>query len=99
MGKEWAREWGRWCAATRALEAPAQRYAAVPLEGRGRHTQPRPTMIRGAGPDHPWDVAAEEWLQTALEPQVGWSRDVSSLIRAPLPPPHRPPHRQRAPIH
>ena len=56
---DWAREWGRWCAATRAPGAPAKHYAAVPLEGWGRHTRLRPTMIRGAGPDHPWDAAAE----------------------------------------
>ena len=80
------REWGRRCAATRAPETHAQRYAAVPLEGWGPHTRPRPTMIRGAGCDHPWDAAAEEWLQGAPEPQVGWSGDVSSLIRAPTPP-------------
>ena len=86
MAAEWAREWGRWCAASRALGAPAQRYTAIPLEGWGPHTQPRPTMIRGAGPHHLWDAAAEEWLQAAPEPQVGWSGDVSSLIRAPPPP-------------
>ena len=86
VGEEWAREWGQWCAATRALETPTQRYAAIPLEGWGPHTRPRPTMIRGAGPDHPWDAAAKEWLQAALEPQAGWSGDVSSLIRAPTPP-------------
>ena len=84
--EEWAREWGWWRAATRAPEAPAQQYAAVPLEGWGPHTRPRPTMIRGAGPDHPWDAAAEEWLRAAPEPHVRWSGDVSSLIRAPLSP-------------
>ena len=86
VGEEWAREWVRWCAATRAPETPAQRYAAVPLEGWGPHTRPRPTMIRGVGPDQPLDAAAEEWLQAAPEPQVGLSGDVSSLIRAPFPP-------------
>ena len=35
VGEEWAREWGRWCAATRAPETPAQRYAANPLQGPG----------------------------------------------------------------
>ena len=80
MGEEWARKWGRWCAATRAPETPAQRRAAIPHEGWGRHTQPLPTMIRGAGPDHRWDMAANEWLQAAPEPQAGWSGDVSSLI-------------------
>ena len=60
MGEEWAREWGRWCAATRAPETPAQRYAAIPLKGWGPHTRPRPTMIRGAGPDHPCDAAVNE---------------------------------------
>ena len=44
-------------------------------------------MIRGAGPDHPWDVATEEWLQAASGPKTGWNEDVSSLFRAPLPPP------------
>ena len=53
VGAEWAREWGRWCAATRTPEAPAQQYAAIALEGWGPHTRLRPTMIRGAGPDHP----------------------------------------------
>ena len=43
-------------------------------------------MIRGAGPDHPWDAAAKEWLQAAPEPQAGWNWDVSSLIREPIPP-------------
>ena len=43
-------------------------------------------MIRGSGPDHPWDKAANEWLQAAPEPQAGWNGDVSSLIRAPVPP-------------
>ena len=86
MGEEWAREWGRWCAATRAPETAAQRYAAIPLEGWGPHTRQRPTMIRGAGPDHSWDTAAEEWLQAAPGPQTGWTGDVSSLVRAPVPP-------------
>ena len=86
MGAEWALEWGRWCAATRAPEAPAQQYASIPLEGRGPHTRPRPTVIRRAAPDHPLDEAAEEWLQAAPKPQVGWDGDVCSLIQAPLPP-------------
>ena len=86
VGEEWARQWGRWCAATRAPETPAQRYAAIPLEGWGPHTRPRPTMIRGASLDHPWDAAAKEWLQAAPGPQAGWNGDVSSLIRAPIPP-------------
>ena len=65
VGEEWAREWSRWCAATRAQETPAQRYAAIPLEGSGPDTRPRPTVIRGAGPDDPWDAATGEWLQAA----------------------------------
>ena len=85
-GEEWAREWRRWCAATRAPETPAQRYAAIPLEGWGPDTRPRPTVIRGAGPDHPWDAATGEWLQAAPGPQTGWTRDVSSLVRTPVPP-------------
>ena len=86
VGEEWARKLGRWRAATRAAGTPAQRYAAVLLGGWGPHTGPQPTMIRGAGPDRPWDAAAEEWLQAAPEPPVGWTGDVSSLIRAPNPP-------------
>ena len=84
VGEEWAREWGRWCAATRAPETPAQRYTAVPLEGWGPHARPRTTMICEAGPDRPWDAAVEEWLEAAPEPRVGWIGDVSSLIRAPI---------------
>ena len=83
-GEKWTRESGRCCNATRAPRVPAQRYAAVQLEGWGPHTRPQPTMIRGAGPHHPWDAAAEEWLQADPGPQVGWSGDVSSLIQAPL---------------
>ena len=97
VGHERAREWGRWCAATRAPETPAKRYAAIPLEGWGPHTQPRPTMIRGAGPDHLWDAATKKWLQAAPGPQTGWTGDLSSLVRAPVPPLHRPSRRERAP--
>ena len=43
-------------------------------------------MIHGAGPHLPWDAATEEWLQAAPEPHVARSGDVSSLVRAPLPP-------------
>ena len=86
VGAEWARQWGRLCAATRAPGAPAQQYAAVPLQGWGPHTRPRPTPIRGAGPDHPWDAAAEGLPLAALGPDVGSNADVSSLIRAPIHP-------------
>ena len=86
VGEEWAREWGRWCAATRAPETPAQRYAAIPLKESGPDTRPRPTVIRGAGPDHPWDAATGEWLQAALGPQTGCTGDMSSLVRTPVPP-------------
>ena len=84
VGEEWARQWGWWCAAPRAPETPAQQYAAIPLEGWGPHTRPQPTMFRGAGPDHPWEAAAGEWLRAAPESHVGCGGDVSSLIRAPL---------------
>ena len=86
MGEEWVREWSRCCAATRTPETPVQRYAAIPLEGWGPDTRPRPTVIRGAGPDHPWDAATKEWLQAAPGPQTGWTGDVSSLVRTPVPP-------------
>ena len=86
MGAEWAREWSWWCATTHAPGTPAPQYAAVPFGGSGPHTQPRPTMIRGAGPERPWDVAGAEWLRVAPEPRAEPSGDVSSLIRAPLPP-------------
>ena len=81
----------------RAPRAPAQRYAAIPLEGWGPDTRPRPTVIRGAGPDHPWDAETGEWLQAAPGPQTGWTGDVSSLVRTPSPPPHRPSVHQRTP--
>ena len=66
-------------------ETPAQRYAAIPLKGWGPDTRPRPTVIRGAGPDHLWDAVTGEWLQAARGPQTGWTGDVSSLIRTPVP--------------
>ena len=50
VGEEWAREWGLWCAATRNPETPAQRYAAIPLEGCGPHTRLRPTKNLRGGP-------------------------------------------------
>ena len=43
-------------------------------------------MVGGAGPDHPWDAATGEWLQAAPGPQTGWTGDVSSLVRTPVPP-------------
>ena len=86
VGEEWACESGWWCAATRDPETPAQRYAAIPLEEWGPHTQLRPTIIRGAGPDHSWHAAMREWLQAAQGPQTELTGDVSSLIRAPVPP-------------
>ena len=51
-----------------------------------RTTMIAPTMIRGAGPDHPWDAAAKQWLQAAPEPQAGPNGDVSALIHSPIPP-------------
>ena len=80
VGEEWVRKWCRLCAATRASATPERQYTAMLLEGSGAHTRPRPTIIRGAGPDHPWDVAAGEWLQAAPESQAGWNGDVSALI-------------------
>ena len=65
---------------------PRTAVRVIPLEGWGPHTGPRPTLIRGAGPDHPWDAATKEWLQATPGPQAGSTRDVSSLIRAPIPP-------------
>ena len=43
-------------------------------------------MIRGAGPDHSGDAATKEWLKAAPRPQTGWTEDVSSLVRASVPP-------------
>ena len=60
VGAEWARKWSQWCTTTCAPKTPVSQYAAVLLEGWGPHTRPRPTMIRGAGPDHLWDAAAAE---------------------------------------
>ena len=53
VGAEWAREWDRWWATTRAPGAATPQYAAVPLEQLGPHTLPRPTIIRGARPERP----------------------------------------------
>ena len=64
----------------------AAQYAAVPLEGRGPHTQPRPTVIHGAGPKHLWDGETKEWLRAAPKPHTGWRGDVLSLVWAPLSP-------------
>ena len=36
VGEDWAREWSRWCAARRAQETPAQRYAALRSRDGGR---------------------------------------------------------------
>ena len=35
---------------------------------------------------HPWDAATGEWLQAAPGPQTGWTGNVSSLVRTPVPP-------------
>ena len=86
VGVEWARKWSQWCATTRTPETPAPQYADVPLEGWGPHTRSRPTVIRGAGPERPWDAATREWLQAAREPHTGWRGNVSSLLRALLHP-------------
>ena len=85
MGEKWVHEWSWWCAATRAPEIPARRYASILLEGWGPDTRPRPTVIGGAGPDHPWDAATGEWLHAAPGPPTGWTGDVSSLVRTPVP--------------
>ena len=97
VGEELAREWSRWCAATRAPETPAQRYATIPLEGWGLDTRPRPTVICGAGPDHPWDAATGEWLQRA--PGAANRMDCGLVLtrQDTCPPPHRPSRRQRTP--
>ena len=56
------------------------------LEGWGPDTRLRPSVIRGAGPDHPWDAATGKWLQAAPGLQTGWTGDVCSLVRTPVPP-------------
>ena len=43
-------------------------------------------MIRGAGPDQPWDAATGKLLQEAPGPQTGWTGDVFSLVRTPVSP-------------
>ena len=52
------------CRHARCID-PCATIRAIPLEGWGPDTRPRPTLIRGAGPDHPWDAATGEWLQAA----------------------------------
>ena len=72
VGAEWAHKWSRWCATTRTRGTPATQYAPVPLEGWGPHTRPRPTVIRGAGPERPLDAETTEKLRPAPEPHTGW---------------------------
>ena len=97
MGEEWAREWSRWCAARCAPQTPAQRYAAIPLEGWGPDTRPRPTVIRGAGPDQP--VGRGDGGMAASSPgaanRMDWGRVLTRQDARPLP--HRPSGRQRTP--
>ena len=97
VGEEWALEWGGWCAATRAPETPAQRYAAIPLEGCWPGTMSRPTVIRGAGPDHPWDAATRE--KAASGPGAANRMDGGRVLtrQEASPPPHHPSRRQRTP--
>ena len=63
--------------------ATIRRHPA-PVVGAGRpaetHHDPR------GEPDHPWDAATGKWLQAAPGPQTGWTGDVSSLVRTPVPP-------------
>ena len=94
VGAEWAHVWDRCCATTRARGTPTLQHAAIPLEGWGPHTRPRPTVTRGAGPERPSDAATTEWLQAAPRSDTGWRGDVSSFLLAPLPPPPRAPHLQ-----
>ena len=86
VGAEWARKWTRWCATTRAPGTSTPQFTASPLEGWGPHTPSWPTVIRGAGPERPWDAVATEWLQAAPEPHTSWRGDVSSLPQPPPPP-------------
>ena len=65
---------------------PGKQYAAFRLEGWGPHTQPRPTVICGAGPERPRDAETIECLRVAPEPHTTFRGDVSSDLRAPLPP-------------
>ena len=59
VDEESAREWSRWFAATRA-RGPLRNDTPPSFSGSGPHTRPRPTMMRGAGPGHPWDAATKE---------------------------------------
>ena len=97
VGEEWAREWSRWCAATRTPETPAQRYAAILLQGWGPNTRPRPTMIRGAGPDHPWDAGDGGMAAGGPGAANGmdWGRVLTRQVTRPAP--HCPSRRQRTP--
>ena len=65
---------------------PEDSCATIRREGWGPDTRSRPTVIRRAETDHSWDAAPGEWLQAAPGPQTGWTGDVSSLVRTPVPP-------------
>ena len=97
VGAEWLRKWGRWFAATRAPGAPAQQYAAIPLEGWGPHTGPRPTMIGRGGYRPPVGRSGRGMATGGASRGVEWGRVTAHLSA--LHPPHRPQHRQRAPSH
>ena len=87
VGADWAQEWSQWCMAASPPKAPAEWYAATPLEGRGRHTQLGPTTIRGADPEGEWDAESAAWLRAAPEPHIGWQGNLSWHLQKPLPPP------------
>ena len=71
----------------RALRRPLRNDTPPSRSGAGGRTPGRdPPWSAGRGPDHPWDAATGEWLQAALGPQTGWTGDVSSLVRTPVPP-------------
>ena len=86
MGTDWAREWTRWCATTRASGTPTPQYAAIRLEGWGQHTGPRLMVHPRGGPERPWDAAATEWRQAAPEPQMGWEAMCPRSPKHPSPP-------------
>ena len=85
VGGEWAHKWGQWCVAKRPRKTATKQNAAMPLDGCGLHSRPRPTAICRAGPKCLRHTEIAKRLLEAPKPHTGWWADVSSFLRKPPP--------------